>query len=359
MPQPRMIVASQSPMSADAAGFEAAASLRSDSLAFDPSEHHRPATDADRTAALASPLLAGIEPALAQCVLGACAALQLPSGTTLLAPGDHNGSLFLVTAGRLLVYLEDPSGKHYLALKDGDCVGEMSFIDGRPASAHVLASTDSRVLEVDNKQVWKLIDGTPEFARNLLRVLASRVRNDNAHLQRSFHLQREYEQAAKTDLLTGVHNRRWMNEMFPRQIARSEHAGQSLALVMADIDHFKRLNDTYGHATGDVVLKAVARRLSDTLRPTDFLVRYGGEEFVALLPGATADTARIAAERVRKAIEQEEYLGANAAGALRVTISLGVAILEAGDNLERLIERADVALYQAKAGGRNQVVAPG
>ena len=200
---------------------------------------------------------------------------------------------------------------------------------------------------------------TPRIEPYLLRVLASRVRNDNAHLQRSFHLQREYEQAAKTDLLTGVHNRRWMNEMFPRQISRSERASQPLALVMADIDHFKRLNDTYGHATGDVVLKAVARRLSDTLRPTDFLVRYGGEEFVALLQGATADTARIAAERVRRAIEQEEYPSVNAAAALRVTISLGIAILQAGDSLERLIERADIALYQAKAGGRNQVVAGG
>lgn len=332
--------------------------LAEPSLAFDSSQHHRPATDADRTAALASSLLAGIEPALARSVLGACGAVELPAGTTLLAPGDHNASLFLVTAGRLLVYLEDPSGKHYLALEAGDCVGEMSFIDGRPASAHVLASTDSCVVEVGAEQVWTLVDGTPEFARNLLRVLASRVRNDNAHLQRSFHLQHEYEQAAKTDLLTGVHNRRWMNELFPRQIARSEHAGQPLAVVMADIDHFKRLNDTCGHATGDVVLKAVARRLSDTLRPTDFLVRYGGEEFVALLPGATADTARVAAERVRRAIEREEYLAANAAAVLRVTISLGVAILQAGDTLERLIERADVALYQAKAAGRNRVVAP-
>jgi diguanylate cyclase (GGDEF)-like protein len=330
--------------------------LRSATLTLTPSAQRSTPSDADRAAALASPLVTGVDPPLARNVLAGCAALALPAGATLLAPGDHNASLFLVTAGRLLVYLEDPSGKHYLGLETGDCVGEMSFIDGRPASAHVLASTDSRVLEIGNQQVWDLIDGTPEFARNLLRILASRVRNDNAHLQRSFHLQREYEQAAKTDLLTGVHNRRWMDEMFPRQIARSEHAGQPLALVMADIDHFKRLNDTYGHATGDVVLRAVARRLSDTLRPTDFLVRYGGEEFVALLPGATAETAHIAAERVRKAIEHEEYLSTTAIGALRVTISLGIAILQPGDTLERLIERADVALYQAKAAGRNRVI---
>jgi diguanylate cyclase (GGDEF)-like protein len=325
-------------------------------LTLDLSAQHRTLTDADRAAALASPLLATLDAALVDNVLRSCSGLELAPGTTLLAPGDRNTSLFLVARGRLLVYLEDPSGKHYLALEAGDCVGEMSFIDGRPASAHVLASTDSRVLELGSQQVWSLIDGTREFARNLLLVLASRVRNDNAHLQRSFHLQREYEQAAKTDLLTGVHNRRWMDEMFPRQITRSEHAGHALALVMADIDQFKRLNDTYGHATGDVVLKAVARRMSDTLRPTDFLVRYGGEEFVALLPGATAETARTAAERVRRAVEQAEYLSTDSETALRVTISLGVAVLRGDDTLERLIERADIALYRAKAGGRNCVV---
>ena len=329
-------------------------------MTLDPREQRSPMTDADGAAALASPLLAGIDASLARRVLACCSGLELPPGTTLLAPGDHNTSLFLVTSGRLLVYLEDPSGKHYLALENR-----------RLRRARCPSSTDARPLRTCSPPVaavcWNwtrrrsvvLIDGTPEFARNLLRVLATRVRNDNTHLQRSFHLQREYEQAAKTDLLTGVHNRRWMDEMFPRQIARSEHAGQPAALVMADIDHFKRLNDNYGHAIGDIVLKAVAQRLSDTLRPTDFLVRYGGEEFVALLPGATAETARIAAERVRPGGRGGEYLSTDASSTLRVTISLGIAIPEPGDTLERLIERADVALYQAKAGGRNQVVAPG
>jgi diguanylate cyclase (GGDEF)-like protein len=322
----------------------------------DPSTLRRPVTDGDRAAALASPMLAGLDRDLVHDVLARSAALELPAGTTLLAPGDHNSSLFLVADGRLLVYLEDPSGRHYLALETGDCVGEMSFLDGRTASAHVLSSTDSRVLEIAAADVWSLIDGTPEFARNLLRVLSNRVRNDNAHLQRSFHLQREYEQAAKTDLLTGVHNRRWMSEMFPRQLARSEFSGQPAALVMADIDHFKRINDTYGHATGDVVLKAVARRLSDTLRPTDFLVRYGGEEFVALLPGATQESAAIAGERLRRAVADTEYRAHEAEVALRVTVSIGIAMLRLGEALDPLIERADVALYRAKAGGRNAVV---
>jgi diguanylate cyclase (GGDEF)-like protein len=306
-------------------------------------------------AALASPLLAGIDSALAEELLAASTARELSAGTTLLAPGDRNTSLFLVAAGRLLVYLEDPRGKHYLALQRGDCVGEVSFIDGRMASAHVVASTDTRVLAIDGKAVWSLIEAEPKFARNLLRVLAKRVRNDNTHLQRSFHLQREYEQAAKTDLLTGVHNRRWMDELFPRQLARSEHAGQPVALVLADIDHFKRLNDIHGHTTGDVVLKGVARLLSETLRPSDFLVRYGGEEFLAMLPGATQERASVAAERLRRAVERAQLLPDASCGPVNVTISLGVAVHRPGERLDGLIKRADAALYEAKAAGRNRI----
>ena len=322
----------------------------------DPSALRLPVTDGDRAAALASPILAGLDRDLVHQVLARSAALELPAGTTLLAPGDHNSSLFLVAHGRLLVYLEDPGSRHHLALETGDCVGEMSFLDGRTASAHVLSSTDSRVLEIAAAEVWSLIEGTPGFARNLLRVLSHRVRNDNAHLQRSFHLQREYEQAAKTDLLTGVQNRRWMAEMFPRQLARAEFSGQSTALLMVDIDHFKRINDTYGHATGDVVLKAIARRLSETLRPTDFLVRYGGEEFVALLPGATQESAAVAGERLRRAVADTEYRTHEPQVVLRVTVSIGIAMLRLGEALDPLVERADVALYRAKAGGRNAVM---
>ncbi|HEU5283751.1 MAG TPA: GGDEF domain-containing protein [Burkholderiales bacterium] len=325
-------------------------------MTLDVSFRRAPLSDADRAAALASPLLQGLDRTGLEPMLQRCAAIDVPAGTMLLAPGDRNSSLFLVSTGRLLVFLEDPGGKHYLALESGECVGEMSLIDGRSASAHVVASANSRVIEIGATEVWRLVDSATQFARNLLRVLAGRLRNDNTHLQRSLHLQREYEQAAKTDLLTGMYNRRWMEETFPRQIARSRRSSQPLALLMADIDHFKRLNDRHGHTTGDQVLKAVAQKLSETLRPTDLNVRYGGEEFVALLPGAGADSATAAAERLRRAIEQADYSAIDPAARLKVTVSIGVAVLRNGDALEHLIERADAALYRAKAAGRNRVV---
>ena len=326
------------------------------SLIFDPNVERKPATSTERDAALRSALFDGVPAELVAQTLDRCQCLPVPAGCTLLAPGDRNTSLFVIVAGRLLVYLEDPGGRHYLALEVGDCAGELSFIDGRTASAHVVASVDSSALEIEHADVLQLVDGASMFARNLLRVMSSRVRNDNTHLQRSFHLQREYERAAKTDLLTGVHNRRWMDEMFPRQIARSERSGQPLALLMVDIDRFKRLNDTYGHLIGDVVLKGTARKLTETLRPTDFLVRYGGEEFVALLPGAGESAAMTAAERLRVAVERSDFAAPEPSTLLKVTVSIGIAILEQQDCVERLIERADNALYRAKAAGRNSVV---
>jgi diguanylate cyclase (GGDEF)-like protein len=147
-----------------------------------------------------------------------------------------------------------------------------------------------------------------------------------------------------------------MDEMFPRQLARSERSGQPLALLMVDIDRFKRLNDTYGHLIGDVVLKSTARRLAETLRPTDFLVRYGGEEFLAMLPGAGEQPALTAAQRLRTAVEQLVFPPAEPGTMLRVTVSIGVAVLAQGESIEQIIERADNALYRAKAAGRNTVV---
>lgn len=326
------------------------------SLIFDPTADRRPPSPSEREAAQRSALFDGVPAEVIDAIMDHCLCLSVPVGCTLLAPGDLNTSLFIVVSGRLLVYLEDPGGRHYLALEVGDCAGEMSFIDGRTASAHVVASADSHVLELQHADVMRLIDAASTFARNLLRVMSTRVRNDNAQLQRSFHLQREYERAAKTDLLTGVHNRRWMEEMFPRQITRSERAGHALALMMVDLDRFKRLNDTYGHLIGDIVLKATARRLADALRPTDFLVRYGGEEFVAMLPGAPPQAAMTAAERLRLAVEHTEFAAPEPYTMLRLTVSIGVAMLAPQDTVETLIERADNALHQAKAAGRNSVV---
>jgi diguanylate cyclase (GGDEF)-like protein len=155
-----------------------------------------------------------------------------------------------------------------------------------------------------------------------------------------------------TDELTGLHNRRHFFELAEQHFDTSKRYLRPLAAVMADIDHFKSINDTRGHAVGDEVIREVARRLAQAVRATDILGRYGGEEFVLLLP-ETDDQAEILAERVRRSVADTPVR--TAAGDLSITVSLGVALRDTDFGVGALINRADMALYQAKNDGRNRV----
>lgn len=154
-----------------------------------------------------------------------------------------------------------------------------------------------------------------------------------------------------TDPLTKLFNRHKFNEVFENMIRRRHwDKTHTFGLIIADIDHFKRINDTYGHQSGDEVLMNVANTISQTVRTGDVLARWGGEEFVCLLPDVDLDKALYVAEKIRKAVEE---LHPGEVGA--VTASLGVSVYVPGDTQESLIQRADSALYRAKKEGRNRV----
>lgn len=161
---------------------------------------------------------------------------------------------------------------------------------------------------------------------------------------------------ADHDALTGLLNRRALVARLHESVAQARPQHQPLALIFLDMDHFKSVNDRYGHQTGDACLRAVAAAIADELRPTDSLGRYGGEEFVALLPATTHEQAMAVGERIRRSIES---LHVHARGnSLQTTISMGVASLTGpADTADDLIARADAALYRAKTQGRNCVVA--
>ena len=168
---------------------------------------------------------------------------------------------------------------------------------------------------------------------------------------------RETYELATTDSLTAVYNRRTFKELAEPQLSRSRRAQVPVSLLMLDLDHFKRINDTYGHLAGDDVLKAFAKLVGACLRKEDLLARYGGEEFVVLLPSASQQAALSLSERIREQVAARPF---DANGHLvRVTVSVGIAS-EAGDtlpSLEAMLGRADEALYKAKDDGRNRVVA--
>lgn len=160
---------------------------------------------------------------------------------------------------------------------------------------------------------------------------------------------------SNTDHLTGLFNRRYLMECLDKEVQRSLRKGGSLSLLLLDIDHFKQVNDTYGHLQGDVVLQKVALHLQKELRSYDTAARYGGEEFVSVLPDATLSEAAFVAERVRASVQDIRFSGALAP--LKLTVSLGVATFPVADvtTVDGFIKLADDALYRAKANGRNRV----
>lgn len=163
---------------------------------------------------------------------------------------------------------------------------------------------------------------------------------------------------AVTDQLTGLHNRRYMTGQLDALVKRATLGGDAVATLLIDIDHFKKINDGYGHDVGDEVLREFAVRLASNVRAIDLPCRYGGEEFVVVMPDTRIEDAERIAERIRLHVAGSPFRVMGGSELLTVTISIGVAAtLGAGDRPEALLKRADEAVYEAKASGRNKVVA--
>ena len=172
---------------------------------------------------------------------------------------------------------------------------------------------------------------------------------------------KEFGKLLVRDYLTGLYNRKFFMERMLEEIAWADRYGEPLSFIILDIDHFKKINDTYGHSCGDEVLKELARVLTGMLRAHDVLARYGGEEFVVLLSNTVHDDAFAIGEKLRAGVEESEFNCDDKGNRLPVTISVGVATTEISHDISyaALIKQADEALYQAKAAGRNKVCAAG
>jgi diguanylate cyclase (GGDEF)-like protein len=300
-------------------------------------------------------ILAGVGEVAAWGGLLGCPVRRLDKGARLLTRGAPNDHMFFVLSGRLGIYLEDAAPEPVASLGTGQTVGEMSVIDGSAASANVVATEPSRLLEVDGQTFWRLVNSSHQFAINLLTLLAGRMRANNTSLERAAHRQHELEHDATVDALTGLFNRRWWDRRFQRLVTRAHHGQSPLGLAVIDVDHFKRFNDTFGHMAGDRVLSLVAGVLSNHLRPTDLVARFGGEEFVVALPGTLEPGVAAVADRLRVSVASAQPCCEEGQTLPPVTISVGLATLLPGESAEELFRRADAALYRAKRAGRNRV----
>jgi len=279
-------------------------------------------------------------------------------GDYLITRYQPNQHIFLLLSGSAEVYLDKTEAPLNI-ISRGDSIGEISVLDGQPASAHVIALSECHVLMIDRDAVWMLVDNSHAFAGNLLHFLVDRLRHFNQTVDTAIQIQHQMERKANFDALTGLYNRRWFDKQFDVILKRCVDNQQVFSFVMIDIDHFKRVNDNYGHAVGDIVLHQMGRILKQHARERDAVVRYGGEELSMLLPDTSSEQAFSIAERLRKKVA-DSLFNYDKDKSLNITISLGCSSSSIENRAEsetkqQLMKLADDALYKAKDSGRNQV----
>jgi diguanylate cyclase (GGDEF)-like protein len=277
---------------------------------------------------------------------------RLEAGAVLWKEGDPGDSVAFLREGTLEVVNDAAEAEEVVlrTVEAGAVVGEIST-DGSNRSATVRARTPCLILKVPALAFRQFARDEPEFLERLFWTQVDRVRSLTREVTRTHH-------KAITDALTRLYNHGFFRQRLEIELERARETGDLVSLVLFDIDHFKKYNDTYGHEEGNEVLIGVAQIMKGIGRRGDIIARYGGEEFVALLYGANGEEARTFAETVRKAVETHPFDGGPGREARKVTISGGCSTFPrpaAGE--DELIKLADEKLYQAKAQGRNRVVA--
>jgi len=292
-----------------------------------------------------------------------------PSFQTDQRKSDARASVSLpalrVVAGPDMLRFATLSQPGSVALIGRDASCELPLTDGSVSRRHARVELD------EHGRIWvedlgstngTTIGGIPVRERTLLPdggtfvVGGVTLRLDRLSLKELAHLTKVVERLslANKDALTGLVTRHYLDEELPALVERHASSEVPISCAFLDVDHFKRVNDTYGHGIGDEVLRTVARLVIMHVRDSDTVVRYGGEEIVAILPNCDSEGAFATAERVR--LEVQRHAWASYAPDLAVTLSGGVATYRAGEAVQDWLDRADQALYQAKHGGRNQTV---
>ena len=285
------------------------------------------------------------------------------AGETVFREGEMGDELFIVRSGKAAAYVRLPNGKRreIAEFLPGDFFGEMSIFENASRSATCYAAQSSRLLRLRGKDLEELVETGPGLAIKLmirmLEITAKRLREKSEFLADMVLWGEKARRRAITDELTGVYNRRFLDEAVREYLERARNQGKPLALLMADLDYFRLINERFGHPAGDRLLAGMAGLLRGCLRKTDLLARYGGDEFAVIMPDTRLEEALEIAEQICRQAAGRQVEGNGGSALQGVTISLGVADYRGGEeDLSPLWGRADRALYRAKCEGRNRVV---
>jgi diguanylate cyclase (GGDEF)-like protein len=303
-------------------------------------------------------------------IFAAGATRSFQPGEVIAREGDAGDSMFFLVEGHAEAQLH--GGKRVRSYAPGSYFGELSFINpGHQRSATIVATSAATLHVLDQGSIGRLLAShapaiftllrrTCAFLVDAERHLVADLRRQNAELQDTvkkleFTRRRlsEEEETARTDGLTGLYNRRGFDAELPNFMERARAIDRGLALIAMDLDHFKPVNDTLGHAAGDFVLREVGKILASQTRKSDLPCRVGGDEFILLLADLDDGDAKVRAEALRAAIGSFPHPG-NERG-IRITTTMGGTMYRAGESVTDLMQRADEALYAAKRAGRNRV----
>lgn len=317
-------------------------------------------------------------------VIRAAAVRHFPPGTLMCQEHTVGDCVFLIRRGQVRVFKTLEGQKMFLAVRGrGELIGEMALVEDLPRSASVESSTWVKALVLHKRSFLQLLARHPPLSLKILEMLSTRMRTQeqktledlvrkNQELQqsnvlleetvrvRTVELRRANERLkylATHDPLTDCYNRLHFQEALDKLCRGGRRAADAFAVAVLDVDNFKLYNDTHGHLAGDELLQELARVLRQSLRNEDLLARFGGEEFVVLLPGTNAEQAVRVGDKLRRAVERQLSVSGSLGPTGKVTVSVGVSSCpEDGAEARELLRIADDRLYEAKAAGRNRVV---
>ncbi len=320
----------------------------------------------------ASPLLRSFTPSEVAEIYTIGKPMQLRRGEVLFRRDDPGDTMYVILSGRVqLVFPSEISPK---VLRSGEFLGELALVSPDHVRTASAVGLDDAELQVFDQQAFDaLLETKPRLLVSLLKWissylltseqrLTSGLQKKNQELERTLdHLQRtraerdHQETLARTDELTGLLNRRSMNLELETLARQPMSAGERLAVLLVDLDEFKKINDSHGHPCGDAVLRAIAGILRANVRAMDLPCRIGGDEFAVVFPRVTHDLAKARAEEIRRRVGAQPLDLRGFGRKIRVSVSLGGAFHRPGETIAELFARADQGLYESKRQGRNRL----